>query len=88
MGYDAMSNNASVRTISKDFGKKKKVNRAAKLKQWKLDARREQWLSQGKNGKDRATSASPALLNHSTLSPSVPGQGVREIGVKEKSPMP
>jgi hypothetical protein len=29
--------------------RKKKVNRSAKLKQYKLDARREQWLSQGKN---------------------------------------
>lgn len=33
----------------KDSSKKKKVNRQAKLKQCKLDARREQWLSQGKN---------------------------------------
>ncbi|XP_044477539.1 suppressor protein SRP40-like isoform X2 [Mangifera indica] len=29
----------------KDFGKKKRTNRTAKLKQYKLDARREQWLS-------------------------------------------
>ncbi|KAI4374558.1 hypothetical protein MLD38_012539 [Melastoma candidum] len=36
--------------IANDFSKKKKrVNRSAKLKQFKLDARREQWLSQGKN---------------------------------------
>ncbi|KAF9604330.1 hypothetical protein IFM89_005911 [Coptis chinensis] len=35
---------------SKDnFGKKKRTNRSAKLKQCKLDARREQWLSQVKN---------------------------------------
>ncbi|KAI8528978.1 hypothetical protein RHMOL_Rhmol12G0190600 [Rhododendron molle] len=34
---------------SKDFAKKKRVNRSAKLKQCKLDARREQWLSQVKN---------------------------------------
>ncbi|KAK4375633.1 hypothetical protein RND71_006310 [Anisodus tanguticus] len=33
----------------KDFSKKKRVNRSAKLKQCKLDARREQWLSQVKN---------------------------------------
>ncbi|KAK4370866.1 hypothetical protein RND71_010341 [Anisodus tanguticus] len=33
----------------KDFAKKKRVNRSAKLKQCKLDARREQWLSQVKN---------------------------------------
>ncbi|PIA40308.1 hypothetical protein AQUCO_02500181v1 [Aquilegia coerulea] len=34
---------------AKDFGKKKRINRSAKLKQCKLDARREQWLSQVKN---------------------------------------
>eukprot|EP00249_Psilotum_nudum_P013513 c24373_g1_i2 orf=352-1833(-) len=41
-----MPTDASVDT--KDAGKKKRVNRAAKLKQCKLDARREQWLAQGK----------------------------------------
>ncbi|KAF2311393.1 hypothetical protein GH714_022241 [Hevea brasiliensis] len=38
--------NASIPYAPKDFGKKKKANRSAKLKQCKLDARREQWLSQ------------------------------------------
>ncbi|GAA0176141.1 ubiquitin-protein ligase [Lithospermum erythrorhizon] len=33
----------------KEFAKKKRVNRSAKLKQCKLDVRREQWLSQVKN---------------------------------------
>uniref|UniRef100_A0A7N0VMU9 RING-type domain-containing protein n=1 Tax=Kalanchoe fedtschenkoi TaxID=63787 RepID=A0A7N0VMU9_KALFE len=33
---------------AKDFNKKKRANRSAKLKQCKLDARREQWLSQVK----------------------------------------
>ncbi|CAN4088198.1 unnamed protein product [Withania somnifera] len=33
----------------KDFARKKRANRSAKLKQCKLDARREQWLSQVKN---------------------------------------
>ncbi|XP_022889845.1 uncharacterized protein LOC111405270 [Olea europaea var. sylvestris] len=44
--------NASISMASsnpKDFAKKKKANRSAKLKQCKLDARREQWLSQVKN---------------------------------------
>ncbi|CAI9773759.1 unnamed protein product [Fraxinus pennsylvanica] len=44
--------NASIHMASsnpKDFAKKKKANRSAKLKQCKLDARREQWLSQVKN---------------------------------------
>ncbi|XP_057951162.1 uncharacterized protein LOC131145976 [Malania oleifera] len=42
---------ASIHAASslKDFGRKKRTNRSAKLKQCKLDARREQWLSQVKN---------------------------------------
>lgn len=39
--------NASIPNVSKDFGKKKRANRSAKLKQHKLHTRREQWLSQG-----------------------------------------
>lgn len=40
---------------AKDASRRKRVNRTAKLKQCKLDARREQWLSQGSQGKqDRA----------------------------------
>uniref|UniRef100_A0A5B7AM88 RING-type domain-containing protein n=1 Tax=Davidia involucrata TaxID=16924 RepID=A0A5B7AM88_DAVIN len=34
---------------AKDLARKKRANRSAKLKQCKLDARREQWLSQVKN---------------------------------------
>ncbi|KAL2482566.1 RING/U-box superfamily protein [Forsythia ovata] len=44
--------NASMTLASsnpKDYAKKKRVNRSAKLKQCKLDARRDQWLSQVKN---------------------------------------
>lgn len=41
--------NSNNNNASKDFGKKKRANRSAKLKQCKLDARREQWLSQVKN---------------------------------------
>ncbi|KAL8256961.1 hypothetical protein R6Q59_029002 [Mikania micrantha] len=51
MVYDSIAN-ASIPTAasnSKEFGKKKRVNRTAKLKQSKLDVRREQWLSQVKN---------------------------------------
>ncbi|KAM7276880.1 hypothetical protein ACFE04_018746 [Oxalis oulophora] len=45
---DSITTNASIASAphSKDFGKKKRINRSAKLKQCKLDARREQWLSQ------------------------------------------
>ncbi|KAD4385640.1 hypothetical protein R6Q59_019865 [Mikania micrantha] len=51
MGYDSTTN-ASIPIAAsnpKEFAKKKRVNRAAKLKQCKLDVRREQWLSQVKN---------------------------------------
>ncbi|KAL9239566.1 hypothetical protein vseg_013875 [Gypsophila vaccaria] len=41
--------NPSIPHCSKDFSKKKRANRSAKLKQCKLDARREQWLSQVRN---------------------------------------
>ncbi|KAJ6829995.1 uncharacterized protein M6B38_114600 [Iris pallida] len=61
MGYDAMAKDTSsapATAAAKETGKKKRVNRSAKLKQCKLDARREQWLSQGKNkGIGTATSS-------------------------------
>ncbi|XP_074316323.1 uncharacterized protein LOC141652661 [Silene latifolia] len=41
--------NSSIPSASKDFGKKKRANRSAKLKQCKLDARRQQWLNQVSN---------------------------------------
>lgn len=43
--------------------RKKKVNRSAKLKQYKLDARREQWLSQGKNKSHAQHDGDTGLLN-------------------------
>ncbi|XP_042036708.1 uncharacterized protein LOC121782815 [Salvia splendens] len=48
--------NASIATSNlRDFAKKKRANRSAKLKQCKLDARREQWLSHVKNkGENKA----------------------------------
>ncbi|KAG9152823.1 hypothetical protein Leryth_017649 [Lithospermum erythrorhizon] len=50
MASDSIANASSFLPISnqKDFAKKKRANRSAKLKQCKLDARREQWLSQVK----------------------------------------
>ncbi|KAJ3677453.1 hypothetical protein LUZ60_003177 [Juncus effusus] len=44
MVYDAIA--SAPASIPRDLGKKKRGNRTAKLKQCKLDARREQWLSQ------------------------------------------
>nr|GMD34634.1 TPRXL isoform X1 [Ipomoea batatas] len=48
---DGISNPAIPMASSnpRDFAKKKRANRSAKLKQCKLDARREQWLSQVKS---------------------------------------
>ncbi|KAI7751808.1 hypothetical protein M8C21_031137 [Ambrosia artemisiifolia] len=51
MVYDSIANALipSPASNPKDLAKKKRVNRTAKLKQSKLDVRREQWLSQVKN---------------------------------------
>lgn len=51
MVYDSIANASIPTAVSnpKELGKKKRVNRTAKLKQCKLDVRREQWLSQVKN---------------------------------------
>uniref|UniRef100_A0A2P2KQM1 RING-type domain-containing protein n=1 Tax=Rhizophora mucronata TaxID=61149 RepID=A0A2P2KQM1_RHIMU len=49
MVLDSITRSASIPSVPKDLGKKKRANRSAKLKQCKLDARREQWLSQVKN---------------------------------------
>ncbi|GAB4831787.1 hypothetical protein Ancab_005799 [Ancistrocladus abbreviatus] len=49
MGPDAIENAAPLPAFSKDSAKKKRTNRLAKLKQSKLDVRREQWLSHVKN---------------------------------------
>ncbi|KAK9272926.1 hypothetical protein L1049_003305 [Liquidambar formosana] len=48
MGSDSISNSPAP-AFSKDSGKKKRTNRLAKLKQCKLDVRREQWLSHVKS---------------------------------------
>ncbi|ESW27372.1 hypothetical protein PHAVU_003G196200 [Phaseolus vulgaris] len=61
---------------TKNPGKKKRTNRSAKLKQYKIDARREQWLSQGavkskgcKDGvEDDIVRAPPPAVNHGKLS--------------------
>ncbi|KAF0928976.1 hypothetical protein E2562_011066 [Oryza meyeriana var. granulata] len=58
MGYDAMAHDASSPAAARD-AKKKRGNRSAKLKQSKLDVRREQWLSQVKDGKEVKAVVSP-----------------------------
>ncbi|CAL1367903.1 unnamed protein product [Linum trigynum] len=54
MVSDSITPNASIPSAPKDFAKKKRANRSARLKQCKLDARREQWLSQG-TGKSKGS---------------------------------
>ncbi|XP_058112107.1 uncharacterized protein LOC131255415 [Magnolia sinica] len=65
MGSDPGSNVSSMTAFSRDMiGRKKRTNRSAKLKQCKLDARREQWLSQVKNkggDKEMSRGSSPNL---------------------------
>ncbi|KAF9623277.1 hypothetical protein IFM89_000766 [Coptis chinensis] len=59
MGFES-GKKGSVHVFAKDYGKKKRTNnRLAKLKQCKLDARREQWLSQAKNKESVDGSVSP-----------------------------
>ncbi|MCE5166275.1 hypothetical protein HAX54_016707 [Datura stramonium] len=51
---------ASIPMVSsnpRDFAKKRRANRSAKLKQCKLDARREQWLSQGGSSSSSSSSS-------------------------------
>ncbi|KAG2311347.1 hypothetical protein Bca4012_025869 [Brassica carinata] len=43
---DSITNASSAARSARDFGRKKRTNRSAKLKQSKLGLRREQWLSQ------------------------------------------
>ncbi|KAA8530289.1 hypothetical protein F0562_004998 [Nyssa sinensis] len=66
MGSDSFSN-ATVSGFSKDLGKKKRTNRLAKLKQSKLDVRREQWLSQVKNKGCKADSIGTGGSSPSSL---------------------
>lgn len=51
MEYDSIANSSipSAAPNPKEINKKKRVNRTAKIKQCKLDVRREQWLNQVKN---------------------------------------
>ncbi|KAL6013400.1 hypothetical protein ACLOJK_003898 [Asimina triloba] len=75
MGSDPVTNTSSVTAFSRDVvGKKKRANRSAKLKQCKLDARREQWLSQVKNkGVDKEN-------NRGSCPPSpLPSPGDRDV---------
>ncbi|WOK93972.1 hypothetical protein Cni_G02673 [Canna indica] len=65
MGSDAKDDNsASLPAVV--AGKKRRANRSAKLKQCKLDARREQWLSQVKDKDDGklTSTVSPTHLVH------------------------
>ncbi|XXG52353.1 hypothetical protein AAC387_Pa03g0719 [Persea americana] len=68
MGSDSITSAAAAAAFSREMGKKKRANRYAKLKQCKLDARREQWLSQVKNkgGEDSNTGSSPPPSLHET----------------------
>ncbi|CAM0945519.1 unnamed protein product [Alopecurus aequalis] len=71
MGNDAMANDASspaCAAVTRE-AKKKRGNRSARLKQTKLDVRREQWLSQVKDVKEVKAVASPAAAGASSGSP-------------------
>lgn len=73
MVSDSIANASAANSApnARDFAKKKRANRSAKLKQCKLDARREQWLSQVKNkgsGEDsRGESRQQSVGGHQSL---------------------
>ncbi|XP_026381724.1 uncharacterized protein LOC113276349 [Papaver somniferum] len=78
--------NASAPALPKDFGKKKRGNRLAKLKQCKLDAKREQWLSQGKNKGKNGTLPSPVInQNHEKEETSSKNSETRSRGGEDSS---
>ncbi|KAL2539512.1 RING/U-box superfamily protein [Abeliophyllum distichum] len=80
--------NASIPMAStnpRDFAKKKKANRSAKLKQCKLDARREQWLSQVKN-KGNCKEESNGGGIHGGSSVHVENESIRAIEKLEINP--
>ncbi|KAL3695162.1 hypothetical protein R1sor_008813 [Riccia sorocarpa] len=74
---------------SKDASKRKRVNRTAKLKQCKLDARREQWLSQGNysRGKPEDRDCSHEVGLKGTIEES-PGSYIEQgISLKSSGPV-
>ncbi|XP_074579800.1 uncharacterized protein LOC141836259 [Curcuma longa] len=79
MGSDFVSEGAVA--VSRDVAKRKKTHRSAKLKQCKLDARREQWLSQVKN-KDCVVSASRSPASSPPPRPALSKK--MDIGMKEE----
>ncbi|XP_073000400.1 uncharacterized protein [Typha latifolia] len=88
MGYDAMANNASAPAlIARDLAKKKRGNRSAKLKQCKLDARREQWLSQvksPKDGKSAGTDGGSPTVTSPSPHPPLPRAGKGNLEVRRR----
>ncbi|KAL5215345.1 hypothetical protein ABZP36_004497 [Zizania latifolia] len=70
MGHDASASPASA-AAARDARKKRGNRSSAKLKQCKLDARREQWLSQVKGGKEPKAGTSPTSTESNAGSPIV-----------------
>ncbi|CAM6028619.1 unnamed protein product [Sphagnum balticum] len=64
----------------KESTRRRKVNRAAKLKQCKLDARRVQWLSKGSQAQERAGTSGHAQMQGSGLSVTNSTEQKHDIG--------
>ncbi|CAL9211437.1 unnamed protein product [Musa hybrid cultivar] len=89
MGYDSMANVGAVPSMVS--GKKRRGNRSAKLKQCKLDARREQWLSQVNGGKDdcKVTRLATSIhLLHPLRAPTGKIDSKTKAGEDERDDMP
>lgn len=85
MDSDSTSN-AAIRASFKDNGKRKKTNRLAKLKQSKLDVRREQWLSQGCKADSNGSSESSLLflvIEEENRSPGTPKSMLKGLDIEK-----
>ncbi|XP_047942268.1 uncharacterized protein LOC125189107 [Salvia hispanica] len=88
MVSDSIPNASMASSNLRDFAKKKRANRSAKLKQCKLDARREQWLSHVKNKGDYKGEANGGVIASIGASVHLENQTRQPIGkleIKTKS---
>ncbi|XP_059640621.1 uncharacterized protein LOC132282832 [Cornus florida] len=69
---------------AKDFAKKKRANRSAKLKQCKLDARREQWLSQVKNKGEKEESDGRGISGRPMHARNESDRSIENLEIKQR----
>ncbi|XP_057780872.1 uncharacterized protein LOC130999360 [Salvia miltiorrhiza] len=88
MVSDSIPNASIASSNPRDFAKKKRANRSAKLKQCKLDARREQWLSHVKSKgecKGEANGGGTASIGASVHLENHRSQPIGKLEIKTRS---